>query len=462
MIKRGNASDGESANFSPEKDANTVEVNKADTVSERRVISDASVSARPDKAKMRTGQIPRVQTGQIPKVQTGSIPRVPTGQIPRVQTGQIPRVQTGQIPRVQTGQIPKVQTGQIPRVQTGQIPRVQTGQIPKVATGQIPKVKETKKEKSKKRRAAKIVSTVIVILMIAGVSVYAALMLINANKEEAPVFIPPDTVAGTNESSDVMSSPHKETTYLSASRYNVKFTFYESPDIVCNTAEVEAGELMDILGIDHGESKRVSVDLSSVISEDTLIDVKSISKSTDTKTEPIPFETEYVDDDTIYEGEEEVAIYGYEGVKTFTYECTLVNGEEESRELVSEEVTIEPQNTIIYRGTKVYVPPVPAWIPETVYSGIPDSYLYYVDVQATCYSIVGTTATGLPTGNNVMAVDPNVIPLGSQCIVIGALGDYGYRIAADVGGGIKGNIIDIWVPEGTGFGWQNARVYVIG
>ena len=25
----------------------------------------------------------------------------------------------------------------------------------------------------------------------------------------------------------------------------------------------------------------------------------------------------------------------------------------------------------------------------------------------------------------------------------------------------KGNIIDIWLPEGTGFGWQNARVYVI-
>ena len=226
---------------------------------------------------------------------------------------------------------------------------------------------------------------------------------------------------------------------------------------------------MDTLGIDHGEGYRLSVGSDDEITGDTAIDVKTVTQGYDYDTESVPFETEYVDDNTILKGEEEVAVAGSEGVKTYTYLCTYVNGIEESRELVGTDITTQPVNKVIHKGTKVYTPPAPTPAPQTntptpstTYTGAPESYLYYVDVRATCYSIVGTTATGLPTGNNVMAVDPNVIPLGSECVVIGELGDYGHRIAADVGRGIQGNIIDIWVPEGSGFGWQNARVYVLG
>jgi len=61
-------------------------------------------------------------------------------------------------------------------------------------------------------------------------------------------------------------------------------------------------------------------------------------------------------------------------------------------------------------------------------------------VSATCYILKGTTASGLPTGPGVVAVDPTVIPLGTRLSIPG----YGKGIAADVGGGIKGNIIDLW------------------
>lgn len=61
-------------------------------------------------------------------------------------------------------------------------------------------------------------------------------------------------------------------------------------------------------------------------------------------------------------------------------------------------------------------------------------------VKATCYDLPGTTATGMPVGPGVVAVDPSVIPLGTRLYIPG----YGKGVAADVGGGIRGNIIDLW------------------
>ena len=61
-------------------------------------------------------------------------------------------------------------------------------------------------------------------------------------------------------------------------------------------------------------------------------------------------------------------------------------------------------------------------------------------VRATCYILKGTTASGLPVGPGIVAVDPTVIPLGTKLFIPG----YGKGIAADVGGGIKGRIIDLW------------------
>ena len=44
-----------------------------------------------------------------------------------------------------------------------------------------------------------------------------------------------------------------------------------------------------------------------------------------------------------------------------------------------------------------------------------------------------------------MAVDPSVIPLGTRMTIPG----YGTAVAADTGGAIQGNVIDIWfaTPE---------------
>jgi peptidoglycan DL-endopeptidase CwlO len=63
-------------------------------------------------------------------------------------------------------------------------------------------------------------------------------------------------------------------------------------------------------------------------------------------------------------------------------------------------------------------------------------------VSVTGYSIRGRTATGMPTAPGVVAVDPGVIPLGTRLSIPG----YGEGVAADTGGAVQGNTIDVWFP----------------
>ncbi len=63
-------------------------------------------------------------------------------------------------------------------------------------------------------------------------------------------------------------------------------------------------------------------------------------------------------------------------------------------------------------------------------------------VSATGYALPGTTATGLPVGWGIVAVDPTVIPLGTRMSIPG----YGEGVAADTGSAVKGAIIDLWFP----------------
>jgi 3D (Asp-Asp-Asp) domain-containing protein len=67
---------------------------------------------------------------------------------------------------------------------------------------------------------------------------------------------------------------------------------------------------------------------------------------------------------------------------------------------------------------------------------------YKLRVDAVAYSLPGKTASGLPVGKGVVAVDPRLIPLRTPLLVPG----YGRAIAADVGIAIKGRVIDLWFP----------------
>ena len=65
-----------------------------------------------------------------------------------------------------------------------------------------------------------------------------------------------------------------------------------------------------------------------------------------------------------------------------------------------------------------------------------------ITVTATGYSLPGHTATGLPVGPGIVAVDPSVIPLGTRMTIPG----YGEGVAADTGSAVQGLTIDLWFP----------------
>ena len=70
------------------------------------------------------------------------------------------------------------------------------------------------------------------------------------------------------------------------------------------------------------------------------------------------------------------------------------------------------------------------------------------------------TATGIPATHGVVAVDPDVIPLGTQVYVPG----YGIAIAADTGGMIEGAMIDLCMEnydDCMDFGRRDIDVYIL-
>jgi 3D (Asp-Asp-Asp) domain-containing protein len=73
----------------------------------------------------------------------------------------------------------------------------------------------------------------------------------------------------------------------------------------------------------------------------------------------------------------------------------------------------------------------------------------------------GRTKNGMIARFGVVAVDPKVIPLGTLLFVEG----YGFAIAADIGGGIRGKEIDLCFNERStalAFGRRMVRVHVFG
>jgi 3D (Asp-Asp-Asp) domain-containing protein len=78
-------------------------------------------------------------------------------------------------------------------------------------------------------------------------------------------------------------------------------------------------------------------------------------------------------------------------------------------------------------------------------------------VVSTGYCLTGTTATGIPVGWGVAAVDPRVIPLGTHLTIPG----YGEAVAADTGGAITGDRVDLWFPTcGQAGGWGTRSVTI--
>lgn len=223
-----------------------------------------------------------------------------------------------------------------------------------------------------------------------------------------------------------------------------------------------------------------------ITKEGDVISVVAVDEKTEETAVPIDFETVYTDDETMVKGETKVIQAGVQGEKLVTQRVVYRDGAEASRETLSEEITREPVQQVIAKGTKVIATPEPSkkvTAPTAKGSSFSSDtgstingmrYKKKITMQATAYSTSPSenggytvSAKGNPLKHGIVAVDPNVIPLGSKVYIEGTDGSWVYGIASaeDTGGAIKGNKIDLCyegsVASVNQFGRRTCNVYIL-
>ncbi|WP_066185722.1 MULTISPECIES: ubiquitin-like domain-containing protein [Gracilibacillus] len=272
-------------------------------------------------------------------------------------------------------------------------------------------------------------------------------------------------------------------------------------------------ELLVEESIELGKLDRVEPEKDALIERDQGINIVRVEKVTDVVEEKQDSKLVKRSDDSLAKGTEEVVSEGKSGIVEKHYEVVMENGEEVSRELVKEEVTQDSEDRIVAVGTMEEAPveetevlaaqteeesakqepkqekpesndakekkqepksePVTtasAEKTENVSRGGNEEEGKTLYMKATAYNWDcascdgrGLTATGYDLKSNpegVVAVDPNVIPLGTKVWVEG----YGYAIARDTGGNIKGNKIDLHMSspqKAASYGMKNVQVKIM-
>ena len=216
-----------------------------------------------------------------------------------------------------------------------------------------------------------------------------------------------------------------------------KIEIETAEDTIEDMLEVEKEELKD-QGIEYDAGvDEVTPALDSKIEENLQVNLVNVEVKSELAKEAIDFDVIVEEDSSLESGLEETRQEGAAGEKEVVYEVVYKNGVEFSKSVKSSKVVAEPVNKIVAQGTR------------RVFASRDGQLLDYKSVlycESTAYSGGGVTATGTvpvrdPNGISTIAVDPSVIPLGSLVYVEG----YGKAVAADTGGAIKGNIIDVYV-----------------
>ncbi len=228
------------------------------------------------------------------------------------------------------------------------------------------------------------------------------------------------------------------------------------------TVLLASGTVADALAkaeLTVGDADLLNHEKTAPVAKEMTITLDRVTTGEVVETESIDYETEKISTNDLYVGQSEVQQKGEKGEKKLTYSVTYVNGKETERELISEETTKEPTKKIVRVGTKVR-----SSFKKT--ASTPTNYKKVIAMTATAYSEGGYTASGIPAKVGVVAVDPNVIPLGTKVYVETDDGKYiyGTAIAADTGGAIKGNKIDLCVhtrAEAYRFGRRTVNVYIL-
>lgn len=205
------------------------------------------------------------------------------------------------------------------------------------------------------------------------------------------------------------------------------------------------GEALKDCNIKVGRIDIVQPGLKEMLTDNMKVVVKRVIIKKQTVKEDIPFKTVEKEDSSLDEGSKKVIQKGKKGKAKVTYEIKYIDGKEASRKKVAKKIIIPSTEKIVAKGTRISI------------DG--QSYSRRLVVKAYSYTGGGRTAMGTQARVGEIAVDPSVIPLGTNVYIEGV----GPRRAEDTGGNIKGNTIDIYMntqSECISWGVRYVTIYI--
>ncbi|MHB1457667.1 MAG: 3D domain-containing protein [Armatimonadota bacterium] len=210
-------------------------------------------------------------------------------------------------------------------------------------------------------------------------------------------------------------------------------------------------------GISLESKDRVMPKLSSRVKPGAKIKVIRIKEEIITKSIPIPYKTITKFDNGSSIQPKTIVRKGEAGAKTVKMVVVYKDGVKCLAKTLSSKVVKAPVNEIVAISKSRFL------------ASRAGMRLPSMRMKASAYDpgprscgprATGRTANGTKAGYGVVAVDPRVIPLGTKLYVEG----YGFCIAADTGGAIKGNRIDLCYEtyrEAKNYGRRTVTVYII-
>ncbi|MBC5799779.1 MAG: G5 domain-containing protein [Candidatus Eremiobacteraeota bacterium] len=168
-------------------------------------------------------------------------------------------------------------------------------------------------------------------------------------------------------------------------------------------------------------------------------------------------------DKNLPRGMSRILAQGSPGFRETTIRYWASDNGERTRTVLASRIIRGPRPRIVIRGIADY-----ASLARVAVAGFA-SVLHFAGTAlhaiatgytAGCAGCSGVTASGYRAGFGIIAVDPNIIPLGTHLFVPG----YGRAIAGDTGGAIHGNRVDLGfdtLADAMRFGRRPVTVYLV-
>ena len=236
------------------------------------------------------------------------------------------------------------------------------------------------------------------------------------------------------------------------------------------TNEDSLKELLAQADITLGEEDIITPVVDTPLEEGMEVAITRVATEYEKSTATIDYTTEVRKDSSLQKGKSKILQEGVPGEKEVTTKVVYEDGVEVSREIVEETTKKAPVSKIVAEGSGQVIVASRGGVSVKVNeSGVPYS-TSVLSVKATAYwrgddggtiTSTGTVPVRSSSGWSTIAVDPRVIPYGTRVYVEG----YGYAIAEDTGGAIKGNRIDVFMNSAQdcyNWGVRTVKVHILG